>query len=136
MSMMPAMMMRFTMTVPLFPGDLEIGSRGQHDRAIVDSLSGVRVERLRHVLIADLEHRVFDGPVIQPERELFEVSRARFEVEIGIDPVVPHDGRKRRPFTKPLRGELGEERGHEMVVPLNVESIHCLLYTSPSPRDS
>src|SRR5256885_833549 len=83
---------------------LEIGRCGNHERAIVNPLGRVRVERHRLILVTHLEDRVFNWTIVQTKRKLLEIAKpARCIVLVGVDPVVSDHSREGRAFAEALR---------------------------------
>src|SRR5262249_40354261 len=95
----------------------------------MDSLIGVRIKGHGLILVADLEGRIFNGPIVETKGNLLEIAPSACPVgivQVGVHPVVSDDSSECRSFTKSLRGKLGQEFWHEMIVPLDIEAIHPL----------
>src|SRR5262245_39708203 len=95
----------------------------------MDSLTGVWIKGHGLILIADLKGRIFNGPIVEAEGDLLQIAKPACTVgivQVGVHPVVSDDSGKCRSLAKSLRGKLGQEGWHEMIVPLDIEAIHTL----------
>ena len=89
--------------------------------------AGIKCHRL--ILIAHLEDRIFNGPIVETKGYLLQIAPATCSigvVQVGVDPVVPDHSGEGGTWTKAFWREVGQELGHEMIVALDVEAIHAL----------
>lgn len=95
----------------------------------MDSLVCVGIKSHGLILITDFEDRIFDGPIVETERNLLQIAPAACSIaviQVGVYSVVPDDSGEGRSLAKPARGEFGQERWHEMIVALDIETfIRC-----------
>ena len=95
----------------------------------MDSLVCVGIKGHWLILITDFEDRIFDGPIVETERNLLQIAPATCfiaVIQVGVHLVVPDYSGEGRPLAKPFRGPLGQERRHEMIVALNIKAAHTL----------
>lgn len=95
----------------------------------MDPLIGIGIKCHRLILITDLKHSIFDRAVVQTKRDLLQIApstRTIGIVQVCVDSVVSDDGSQGRSLTEPLRGKVSQELRHEMVVALNIKSVHAL----------
>src|SRR5689334_1343309 len=89
----------------------------------------VGIERFRLILIADLEDRIFNRPIVQAEGDLLHVAPSASAIAVvlvGVDLVVPDDRCEGRSLPEAFGRKLRQEFRHEVIIALDVKSVHAL----------